>query len=52
MFTLPKCSQAITSAAHKANYVSSRFSWIKLRGEKKIDFALSEKLVLFSQAGI
>lgn len=40
MFTLPKRNQPITSAAaDRANYVSSRFSWIKLRG-KKIDYAL------------
>lgn len=51
MFTLLKRNRAITSAARKANYVSSLFSWIKKEG-KIIDFALSEKLVLFSEAGI
>lgn len=33
---LPKRNKAIISAARKANYVSSRFSWIKLRGKKEL----------------
>lgn len=52
MFTLLKRNRAITSAARKANYVSSLFSPIKKKEGKIIDFALSEKLVLFSEAGI